>query len=88
MGPVVRYNGEALTRPHSALTRAVKLAGLGASVTAYTLRATTASWLVQKGVSTRKVAEVLGTGEKYVIANYGHLSPDHLRAEVALIGRK
>ena len=87
-GPVVSYNGQSLKRLARSLVRAVELAGLDASVSAYTLRHTTASWLVQKGVSTRKVAEVLGTSEKYVEANYGHLSPDHLRREVAMIGRK
>jgi integrase len=87
-GPVVSYNGEPVLRLHTALTRAVKLAGLDASVSAYTLRHTTASWLVQKGVSSRKAAEVLGTSEQYIERNYGHLSPEHLRAEVALIGRK
>lgn len=87
-GPVVTYNGATMLRMSTALTRAVRLAGLDTAVSAYTLRHTTASWLVQKGVSTRKVAEVLGTGEKYVESNYGHLAPEHLRAEVALIGRK
>jgi integrase len=87
-GPCVRYNGEALIRPHSALTRAVQLAGLDASVTAYCLRHTTGSWLAQKGVSTRKIAEILGTGEQYVVRNYAHLHADHLRREVAMIGKK
>lgn len=87
-GPVVTYNGATMNRMSTAMTRAIKLAGLDVSVTAYTLRHTTASWLAQKGVSTRKIAEVLGTGEKYVEANYAHLQPDHLRREVALIGKK
>lgn len=87
-GPIVTYNGASMKRMATAMTRAVKLAGLDVSVTAYTLRHTTASWLIQKGVSTRKVAEILGTGEKYIEQNYGHLAPEHLKAEVALIGRK
>jgi integrase len=87
-GPVVSYNEAPVLRPHSAIARAVKLAGLDASVNAYCLRHTTGSWLAQKGVSTRKIAEILGTGEQYVVRNYAHLAPDHLRAEVAMIGRK
>jgi integrase len=56
-------------------------------VTAYTLRHTTASWLVQKGRPTHKVAAVLGTSEKMIEKHYGHLSPDHLREDVAALGK-
>lgn len=87
-GPVVRFNGKSMLSAKTALKRAVLLAGLDTSVTAYTLRHTTASWLIQKGVSTRKVAEILGTSEQMVERHYGHLAPDHLRDEVAMIGRK
>lgn len=87
-GPVIRWNGKSILSVKVALGRAVKLAGLDTSVTAYTLRHTTASWLIQKGVSTRKVAEILGTSEAMVERHYGHLAPDHLRNEIAIIGRK
>ena len=86
-GPVVRFNGAPILSIKTALGRVVDMCGLE-SVTAYTLRHTTASWLIQKGVSTRKVAEVLGTSEAMVERHYGHLAPDHLRDEIALIGRK
>lgn len=92
-GPVV-YHGDP-AKPHvpilsvkTAMGRAVKLAGLDTGVTAYTLRHTTGSWLVQAGVSTRKVAEVLGTSEQMIERHYGHLAPHHLRDEVAVLGRK
>jgi integrase len=84
IGPVVRFNGEPVASVKTALGRAVALCGLD-SVTAYTLRHTTASWLIQKGVSCRKVAEVLGTSEAMVERHYGHLAPDHLRYEIELI---
>lgn len=93
IGPVV-YHGdpkkkhEPVLSVKTALGRAVKLAGLDSAVTAYTLRHTTGSWLVQAGVSTRKVAEVLGTSEQMIEKHYGHLAPDHLRDEVAVLGRK
>lgn len=87
-GPLVRFSGRQVKSVKTALKRAVELAGLDTSVTAYTLRHTTGSWLTQKGVSTRKVAEILGTSEAMIERHYGHLAPDHLRDEVAAIGRK
>lgn len=93
VGPVI-YHGDP-KKPHNpilsvktAMGRVVRLAGLDTSITAYTLRHTTGSWLVQAGVSTRKVAEVLGTSEQMIEKHYGHLAPDHLRDEVAVLGRK
>ena len=74
--------------PSMALRRAVRLAGLDESVTGYTLRHTTASWLLQGGVSTAKTAAILGTSEAMIERHYGHLAPDHLRDEVAMIGRR
>lgn len=87
-GPVVRYSGQPVLSVKTAMKRAAQLAGLDTNVTAYTLRHTTASWLVQRGAPTRKVAELLGTSEALIERTYGHLAPDHLRAEVALLGRK
>lgn len=87
-GPVVRWQGESVLSVKTSLNRAVKLAGLDTSVTAYTLRHTAASWLIQQGVTTRKTAEFLGTGEAMVERHYGHLSPDHLRDVANQIGRK
>jgi len=87
-GPVIRFAGWPVKSVKTALGRAVRLAGLDTSVTAYTLRHTTASWLVQRGVSTRKVAGILGTSEAMIERHYGHLAPSHLRAEVGLIGKK
>lgn len=87
-GPVVRFGGLPIQSVRTALKRAARLAGLDASVTAYTLRHTTGSWLIQAGVSTRKAAEILGTTEAMIERHYGHLAPDHLRAEVAMLGRR
>lgn len=87
-GPVVRFRGQAVLSVKTGLNRAVRLAGLDDSVTAYVLRHTTASWLIQRGVSASKVAEVLGTSAAMVDRHYGHLAPDHLRDAVARIGRK
>lgn len=86
-GPIVRFDGAAVLSVKTALGRAVRLAGLE-SVTAYHLRHTTASWMIQRGVSASKVAEVLGTSAAMIERHYGHLSPDHLRDEVAILGRR
>jgi integrase len=86
-GPVVSFAGQPIECVKTGLKRACKLAGLDEAVTAYTFRHTTASWLIQKGAPTRKVAEFLGTSEALIERTYGHLAPDHLRAEAALVGR-
>ncbi len=84
-GPVIRWNGEPIKSVKTALGRAVQLAGLDTSISAYTLRHTTGSWLIQKGVSTRKAAEILGTSEAMIERHYGHLAPGHLRQEIELL---
>jgi integrase len=85
---VVNYNGARISSVKTALGRACSLAKLDDGVTAYTLRHTAASWLVSKGVSTRKVAEFLGTSEQMIIDHYGHLAPDYQDEAVRAIGRK
>lgn len=87
-GPLVRFNGEAMLSVKVALKRACKLAGLDSTVTAYTLRHTAASWLVQRGMSFAKVAAFLGTSEAMIDRHYAHLAPDHLRDVADMIGRK
>lgn len=86
-GPVVRFNGKAVLQIDKAFARATGMAGLEDTIP-YTLRHTCASWLVQRGVSTFKVAEVLGTSEAMIKKHYGHLAPKHLREEVAMLTRK
>lgn len=85
---VVTYAGQKVASVKTGLTTACRLAGLDAGVTAYTMRHTLASWLVSKGLSTRKVAEYLGTSEQIVRDNYGHLSPDYQDEAAGMIGRK
>jgi integrase len=87
-GPVVSFNGQPVQSVKTAIKRAVERAGLDTEVTAYTLRHTTGSWAVQKRIPTFKVAKLLGTSERMIEKHYGHLDPDHLRDEVAAIGKK
>lgn len=86
-GPVVGFSGQPIASVKTALKRAVQLAGLDTEVTAYTLRHTAASWLIQRGRPTAKVAAFLGTSEAMIEKHYGHLAPDHLREEADAIGR-
>jgi integrase len=87
-GYVVTFAGAPIASPKTALARAVSLAKLEAGVSAYTLRHTAASWLVAKGLPTRKIAEFLGTSEAMIERHYGHLAPDYQDEAAAAIGRK
>jgi integrase len=85
---VVEFGGAPVASVKTALARACALAGLDAGVTAYTLRHTCASWLVAEGVSTRKIADFLGTSEPMILKHYGHLAPDYQVEAANAIGRK
>lgn len=87
-GYVVSFTGEPVKSLKTALGRAVRLAKLEAGVTAYSLRHTAATWLVSKGINTRKVADYLGTSEEMIRRHYGHLSPDYQDEAALEIGRK
>ena len=52
-------------------------------VSPYTLRHTAASWMVQKGIDTFKIARYIGNSQAMIEKHYGHLSPDHLRDVIA-----
>jgi integrase len=42
----------------------------------YVMRHTCASWLVQKGVSDRRIMQILGHADRHLIEVYAHLAPD------------
>jgi integrase len=84
---VVSFRGAKVASVKTALHTACKLAGVD-PVTAYTLRHTAASWLVARGLPTRKVADFIGTGEQMILSHYGHLAPDYQEEAVRAIGRK
>jgi hypothetical protein len=87
-GYVVTHDGQPIkTSVKTALTRACKLAGIEGGVTAYSLRHSAASWLVAKGLPTRKIAEFLGTSEQMIIDHYGHLAPDYQDEAALKIGQ-
>ena len=66
----------------SAWETAVKVARLD-DVRFHTLRHTTASWLVQNGVSIQEVQRILGHRSLAMTLRYGHLAPESQRLAVA-----
>jgi integrase len=86
-GYVVNYRGHKVLSVKTALHTACRLACVD-PVTAYTLRHTAASWLVARGLPTRKVADFIGTGEQMILSHYGHLAPDYQDEAARAIGRK
>ena len=85
---VAEFGGARVKSVKTALATACKLANVDAGVTAYALRHTCASWLVAKGLPTRKIADFLGTSESMIIKHYGHLAPDYQNEAALAIGRK
>jgi integrase len=86
-GYVVNYHGHKVLSVKTALHTACRLADID-PVTAYTLRHTAASWLVARGLPTRKVADFIGTGEQMILSHYGHLAPDYQDEAAQAIGQK
>lgn len=58
---------------------ACQTAGLGSDVTPHTLRHTSVTWRLLKGIQLRDVAEYVGMSEKTCRDTYGHHCPDHLK---------
>jgi integrase len=85
---VVTFNSRPVASVKTALAHACSLAKLSGGVTSYTLRHTAASWLVAKGIPTRKVADFLGTSEPMILSDYGHLAPNYQDEAAAAIGRR
>jgi integrase len=79
LGPV-EYAGRLIAKERKGWDRARQLAGLGDDVTPHTLKHTSITWMLQRGVPIRQVAGFVGTTEKVIEKHYGHHSPDHLMA--------
>ena len=72
---VVEHEGAPVQSIKTALGAAVERAGLGDGVSAYTLRHSRATHLLQSGVEIWEVAGALGTSEDMIRAHYGHHDP-------------
>jgi integrase len=87
-GFVVRFNDEAINSTKTAMRTAARLAGLGVGVSAYTLRHTAGTWLMERDVSIWMAARYLGRSPEVIEKNYAHHSPSFLREAAQRIGTK
>lgn len=77
-GHVIEYRGHRLDRMITAFNDTVKRAGI-AHCTPHDLRRTAATWMVQAGIPTAKVARYLGDTEAMIERVYGRHSPGYLK---------
>jgi integrase len=85
---VIEWKGRPVLKERRAWNTARNLAGLGPDVTPHVLRHTSATWLLQRGVSVYDVAGVLGTTEAVIRRTYGHHAKDHLHQAVRAFSRR
>jgi integrase len=82
---VVEYDGKPIaSQLRRAWGGARKLAGLSADCTPHVLRHSCATLLLQNGVSTWRVARLLGTSEQVIQRTYGHHCIEDLREAVGV----
>ena len=82
------YEDRLTLRQKTGFARARDLAKLGADVTPHTLKHTSITWALQRGVPTWEVAGFSGTSKETIERTYGHHSPDHMaQARKAFHGR-
>ena len=79
---VVEYDGRPICSIKTGLDSAIARAGLGEGVSAYTLRHSRATHMLQAGISTWGVAEALSTSEAMIVKHYGHHDINAMRAAV------
>ncbi len=78
LGHVIHRNQTPIKNPKKSFKNACSKAGLS-GVTIHTMRHTAASWLMQKNVSSSKIAQHLGhSNSRMVESTYGHLSEDYM----------
>jgi integrase len=79
---VIEHDGKPIEKMRKAWHGARELAGLGPDVTPHILKHTCATLLLQRGVSTWRVARLLGTSEQVIQTVYGHHAIDDLRSAI------
>ena len=75
---VIEYNGKPIKSVSEGFNTARKRAGID-HCTIHDLRHTCATWQIAKGISTTKVARMLGDTERMIEKVYGHHAPDYLK---------
>lgn len=83
---VVEFEGKRVHSIKNAFYTAIREAKLGPDVVPYTLRHSSATWMMQRGVKPWQVAGYLGTSEAMIEKHYGHHHPDHLSDAANAIG--
>lgn len=84
---VIEYGGSPVASIKTGFRAAVRRAKL-VGVTPHILRHTAATWMVQKGISTKMVAAYLGNTEQMIETVYGHHSPEWMRAAASALSLK
>ena len=74
---VIEFNGKPCADIKTSWGKTLKRSGID-HCTIHDLRRTCATWLVQAGVPTVKVARMLGDSEKMIEQVYGHHNPEYL----------
>lgn len=75
---VIEYNGKPVRKIQTAWTNTLEESGID-HCTIHDMRRTCATWLIQAGIQTVRVARMLGDTEKMIEKVYGHHSPDYLK---------
>lgn len=81
---VIERNGKPVKSLRAVFSIAVKRSGL-VDVTIHDLRRTSASWMLQRGVSLSMVAKVLDDNVEVVERHYGHLASNHIREAMEVL---
>jgi integrase len=82
---VIEYDGKPISSQlRRAWNGARDLAGLSGDVTPHVLKHSCATLMLQAGVSTWRVARLLGTSEQVIQRTYGHHAIDDLRAAIGM----
>lgn len=61
-------------------------AGLRRDLVVHSIRHTAASWLAISGAPLRTIQEIAGHGSITSTMRYAHLSPEHLKGHLAVLG--
>jgi integrase len=81
---VIEYRGRPVNSVKKGFREAVRRAGID-YCTPHDLRRTCATWMIQAGVPTARVARFLGDSETMIERVYGHHAPDYLQVAVAAL---
>jgi integrase len=86
---VIEYEDKPITSQlRRAWNGARQMAGLGPEITPHVLKHSSATLMLQGGVSTWDVAGVLSTSEAVIRKTYGHHSVEHLRRAASIWSKR